>query len=145
MKILKKFFKNDQKLNVSEIAIKKENDKYETLDKFLENLIETGHNENFYYEKYSNGYMKMYHKLKANIEIKGTYGNFYYGETTNYNFPIEFNEIYCVQTNVSYNGRIILSQIRNISNTQYGIYLVSGYGQNYTDYDIYTEIIGSWK
>ncbi len=145
MKIFKKFFKNDQKLNAKEIAIKNENDKYEPLDKFLGDLIETGQNENFYYEKYSNGCMKMYHKVKANIEIKGTYGTLYFGETGNYTFPIEFNEIYCILTNVSYNGKIILSQIRNINNTQYGIYLVSGFGQDYANYDIYTEIIGSWK
>ena len=35
MKIFKNFFKNSQKLNANEIAIKIENEKYKTLDKYL--------------------------------------------------------------------------------------------------------------
>lgn len=42
MKLLKKYFKNEEKLNANEIAIctDNENNKYQVLDKYLDNLIE---------------------------------------------------------------------------------------------------------
>lgn len=91
MKIFQKFFKNDQKLNANEIAIKTKNNKYKQLDQYLASFFEGGSNENGNYLKLEDGTLIQYGVQSFSVNFV----DYWSMKATNQfriNYPINFKE-----------------------------------------------------
>lgn len=89
MKIFKNFFKNNQKINASEIAFVYEN-KGITLDSILKTMVELKSNDKGTYFKLNNGIMVCFGLQEFNVNFKDYWTNMKATDQLNITYPTKF-------------------------------------------------------